>query len=159
MKLKALSHHDGDINTRFGDCILIYDSASLVVYDCGHTEHAEVVEAFLQTNRLITQVHIVVSHNDSDHTNGVCCLLDWLHAQNKYTVSVYTHHYLKHVDTILAKIADKRRNRDSLKQSLMAEFDNIKEIIETAQAFDFPAIEALKGTSLSNCTIVGHHNR
>lgn len=35
MKLKALSHYDNDMDTRFGDCILLYDETSLVVYDCG----------------------------------------------------------------------------------------------------------------------------
>jgi metal-dependent hydrolase (beta-lactamase superfamily II) len=155
MKLKALSHYGGDMNTRFGDSILLYDSTSLIVYDCGHMKHAEEVEAFLQSNSLISQVHIVVSHNDSDHTDGVCGLLDWLHGKNKYTVSVYSHQYLKHVDTILDKIDDGRRNRDSLKQSLLAEFDNIKTIIESAQAFGFPAVEALSGISVVNCTIAG----
>ncbi len=155
MKLKALSHYDGDMDTRFGDCILIYDSTSLVVYDCGHKKHAEAVEAFLQSNQLISQIHIVVSHNDSDHTNGVCGLLNWLHERSKYTVSVYSHQYLKHVDTILDKIDDGRRTRDSLKQSLLAEFDNIKTIIESAQEYGFPAVEALRGISVGNCTIVG----
>lgn len=155
MKLKALSHYDGDTKTRFGDCILLYDNSSLVVYDCGHTKHAEAVEAFLQSNPLISQVHIVVSHNDSDHTNGVCGLLDWLYGRNKYTVSVYSHQYLKHVDTILDKIDDGRRNRESLKKSLLAEFDNIKTIIESAQACGFPTEEALNGKSVGNCTIVG----
>lgn len=155
MKLKALSHYDGDMNTRYGDCILLYDSTSLVVYDCGHSKHAEAVEAFLQSNLLISQVHIVVSHNDSDHTDGVCGLLDWLYVRSKYTVSVYSHQYLKHVDTILDKIDDGRRNRDSLKQSLLAEFDNIKTIIESSQAYGFSAVEALSGTSVGNCTIVG----
>jgi len=155
MKLKALSHYDGDMNTRFGDCILFYDSTSLVVYDCGHTKHAEAVEAFLQSNPLISQVNIVVSHNDSDHTDGVCGLLEWLHVQSKYKVNVYSHQYLKHVDTILDKIDDGRRTRDSLKQSLLAEFDNIKTIIESAQAFGFLTVEALSETSVCNCTIVG----
>ena len=155
MKFKALSHYVGDKDTRFGDCILLYDSTSLVVYDCGHTKHTEAVEAFLQSNLLISQIHIVVSHNDSDHTNGVCGLLNWLHARSKYTVMVYTHQYLKHVDTILDKIDDGRRTRDSLKQSLLAEFDNIKEIIESAQVFGFSTIEALSGTDVGSCTIVG----
>lgn len=155
MKIRALSHYEGDINTRFGDCILLYDNTSLIVYDCGHAKHAEAVEEFLQTNLSIVQVHIVVSHNDSDHTDGVCSLLDWLSARSKYTVSVYSHQYLKHVDTILDKIDDGRRNRDSLKQSLLAEFDNIKTIIESAQACGFPAVEALSGTSVGSCTIVG----
>lgn len=155
MKLKALSHYNGDMNTWFGDCILLYDSTSLVVFDCGHAKHAGEVEAFLQSNPSILQVHIVVSHNDSDHTDGVCGLLDWLCARSKYTVSVYSHQYLKHVDTILDKIDDGRRTRDSLKQSLLAEFDNIKTIVESAQVCGFPTVEALKGTSVGNCTIVG----
>ena len=71
MKLKALSHYKGDMDTRYGDCILLYDSTSLIVYDCGHARHAEEVENFLKANKAITQVHIVISHNDSDHTNGV----------------------------------------------------------------------------------------
>lgn len=41
MKLKALSQYDGDKDTRFGDCILIYNNSSLIVYDCGHIKHAE----------------------------------------------------------------------------------------------------------------------
>ncbi len=155
MKLKALSYYDKDMNTRFGDCILLYDNTSLVVYDCGHAKHAEAVEAFLQANQLISQIHIVVSHNDNDHTNGVCDLLDWLYIQSKYTVSVYSHQYLRHVDTILDKIDDGRRNRESLKKSLLDEFDNIKTIIESAQANGFTTVEALSGTNVGNCTIVG----
>lgn len=155
MKLKALSYYDGDKDTRYGDCILLYDSSSLVVYDCGHTKHAEATEAFLMASPSINQVHIVVSHNDSDHTNGVCDLLAWLATKGKYTVSVYTHKYLKHVDTILDKIDDDRRNRDSLKESLLAEFDNIKVIIETAEEYGFSTAEALKGTVVGNCMIAG----
>jgi hypothetical protein len=62
---------------------------------------------------------------------------------------------LKHVDTILDKIDDGRRNRESLKEALLAEFDHIKEIIETAQKYGFSTIEALKNTSVGYCTIVG----
>ena len=50
MKLKAVSNYDGDKSTRFGDCILIYDLTSMIVYDCGHGKHAEYVESFLQKN-------------------------------------------------------------------------------------------------------------
>ena len=155
MKLKALSHYDGDMNTRFGDCILLYDSGSLIVYDCGHAKHTQAVKTFLGSNSLIKQVHIVVSHNDSDHTSGICELLEWLNARAKHSVTVYLHQYLKHVDTILDKIDDGRRNRESLKRALLAEFDNIKEIIETTQACGFTAKEALNGTGVGNCTIVG----
>jgi glyoxylase-like metal-dependent hydrolase (beta-lactamase superfamily II) len=75
MKLRALSHYEGDINTRFGDCILLYDNTSLIVFDCGHAKHAEAGEEFLQTNLSIVQVHIFVSHNDSDHTVECAALL------------------------------------------------------------------------------------
>ena len=155
MKLKALSHYNGDLDTRFGDCILVYDSVSLSVFDCGHEKHAEDVELFLLSNPYIRQVYVVVSHNDSDHTSGVCGLLKWLKDHGWCSVQVYSHQYLKHVDTILDKIDDGRRNRESLKKTLLAEFDNIKTIIETAQACGFTANEALKGTSVGTCTIVG----
>ena len=46
MKLRALSSYNGDLNTRFGDCILIYGDSNLVVYDCGHIDHAKEVGAF-----------------------------------------------------------------------------------------------------------------
>lgn len=155
MKLKALSHYDGDMDTRFGDCILLYDNLSLVVYDCGHTKHAEAIEKLLKDFQSISFVYIVVSHNDSDHTNGICDLLKWLYDQKKYTVSVYSHQYLKHVDAILDKINDKRRNRESLKKSLLDEFDNIKTIINTARQFGFSRIEALNETKIGNCTVTG----
>ena len=155
MKLKALSHYDSDTDTRFGDCILLYDTQSVIVYDCGHSKHAEAVESFLENNLNITTVNIVVSHNDSDHTDGACELLDWLYNHDIYTVKVFSHQYLKHVDTILDKINDGRRKRERLKQALLDEFDNIKNIIETAQKYDFPTIEALQGTSVGGCTIVG----
>ena len=95
MKLKALSHYDNDMDTRFGDCILLYDETSLVVYDCGHSRHAQEVEAFLEKHSVIKAVDVVVSHNDSDHTGGVCELLNWLKDSGKYTVRVFTHQYLK----------------------------------------------------------------
>lgn len=155
MKLRALSHYDGDMDTRFGDCILVYDSYSLVVYDCGHIRHAEVVEAFLKSRPLISQVHIVVSHNDRDHTDGVCDLLEWLYGRSSYIVRVYSHQYLKHVDKILKKIADGRRKEERLKEALLEEFNNIRAIIEAAEAFNFSVVEALSGTEVGNCIIVG----
>lgn len=155
MKLRALSSYDGDNATRFGDCILVYDSTSLIIYDCGHDKHAESVASFLEANISIATVYIVISHNDSDHTSGVCTLLDWLSAQGKYSVYLYTHQYLKHVDTILEKINDDRRTRERLKDALLDEFDNIKKIIEKAQELHFSALEALSGTLVGSCIIVG----
>ena len=151
MKLRALSHYDGDKDTRFGDCILVYDNSSLIVYDCGHAKHAEYVESFLLANSSIVSVHIVVSHNDGDHTNGVCELLEWLSLRRQYTVRVYTHQYLKRVDNIINKVDDGRRNRESLKKALLAEFDNIKKIIEKTEELNYFSVEALKGTGVGSC--------
>lgn len=155
LKLVALSHYDGDTDTRFGDCILLHDVRSLVVYDCGHERHTEEVKRFLLAHPAISQVHIVISHNDSDHTDGVCPLLEWLSSEGRYTVRVYTHQYLRHVDTILDKVADGRRSRERMKEALLKEFDNIRAIIETTKDFGFEAIEALPETSVGSCEIVG----
>ena len=155
MKLKALSHYDNDMDTRFGDCILLYDEASLVVYDCGHSRHAQEVEAFLEKHSAIKSVDVVVSHNDSDHTGGVCELLNRLNGSGKYTVRVFTHQYLKYVDKILDTVDDGRRNRGSLKKSLLEKFDHIKEIIETADACGFECVNAVPDTAVGECTIVG----
>jgi hypothetical protein len=129
----------------------------LVIYDCGHVGHAEYVENFLQVNSSISSVYIVVSHNDGDHTDGVPHLLCWLQGKSQYadSVGIYTHQYLKHLDEILEKIDDGRRNRESLKASLLSEFDNIATIIETAKTVGIPAYEALYGTSVGNCVIAG----
>lgn len=155
VELMALSHYDNDIDTRYGDCILFYDNVQLVVYDCGHVMHAGYLATFLEKHQSISTVHIVVSHNDSDHTNGICQFLNWLYTKKIYNVKVYTHQYLKHVDTILDKVDDGRRNRESLKNALLSEFDHIKDIIETAEKYNFICVEALSGTPVGNCTIVG----
>jgi len=154
MKLKALSHYDGDIDTRFGDCILIYDSASLVVYDCGHTKHAEAVKGFLQSNLSISQVHIVVSHNDSDHTNGVIDLLGYLYSK-KYTVTVCTSLYLKSAKKVLELLDDDRRKLPATKQHILETFDKIKDIVEKAQEYKFTIKDATINTVVSSCSIVG----
>jgi hypothetical protein len=156
MKLKALSWRDyGDKSIRYGDCILLYNSTNLIVYDCGHAEHSGAVKKFLNANPLISRVHIVVSHNDSDHTGGVMDLLNWLAKQEGKKVAVYTHQYLKHTNAILDVIDDGRRNRESLKKVLVEEFDNIATIISVAQSHGFATSEALKGTSVGDCEIAG----
>lgn len=154
MKLKALSHYDGDMDTRFGDCLLLYDSTSLVVYDCGHAKHAEEVKAFLQSNPSITQIHIVVSHNDSDHTDGVIDLLDYLYSK-KYVTTVYSSLYLKSAQKVLKQLDDKRRKLPTTKQHILETFDNIKAIVEKAQGYQFAVENATINTAVSSCSIVG----
>ena len=44
--------------------------------------------------------------------SGVCALLEWLALRSKFTVKVYTHQYLRHVDVVIDKVDDGRRNRE-----------------------------------------------
>lgn len=136
MKLKALSHYNGDMDTRFGDCILLYDSTSLVVYDCGHARHAQEVEDFLCKNALISKVHIVISHNDSDHTDGIEKLMEYLHSK-EYDATVYSSLYLKSARKVLELLDDGRRTLPATKQHILETFDNIKKIVEKAQEYSF----------------------
>lgn len=155
MQLSALSHYENDTDTRFGDCILVFEQCNLIVYDCGHPRHADHVKHFLEEHPRITSVYIVVSHNDSDHTAGICDLLNYLHDQHCYTVQVFAHLYLKHVDEILDVIDDGRRSRERLKEHLLEEFNHIREIVETAEQLHFMVVEALPGTAVANGRIVG----
>lgn len=154
MKLEALSHYDGDTDTRFGDCILLYDSTSLVVYDCGHMKHAEAITALLQSNLSISQVYIVVSHNDIDHTNGVIDLLGYLY-DKEYTVNVYSSLYLKSAQKVLELLNDGRRTLPATKQRILDTFDKIKTIVEKAQEYEFTIKDATINTAVSSCSIVG----
>lgn len=154
MKLKALSHYDDDKDTRYGDCILLYDNTSLIVYDCGHTCHAQEVENFLEANSLISQVYIVVSHNDGDHTNGVIELLQYLYNE-QYMVTVYSSLYLKSARKVLDVLDDERRTLPATKKHILEKFDNIKEIVEKAQEYGFTVKDAAVNTKVAIGTIAG----
>lgn len=154
MKLKALSHYNGDKDTRFGDCILLFDNTSLVVYDCGHKKHEEAIEAFLQSNSSITQIYVVVSHNDGDHTDGVIDLLEYLH-EERFEVTLYSSLYLKSAKKVLELLDDERRTLPATKRRILELFDNIKAIVEKSQDCGFVVKDAIVGTAVSVCSIVG----
>lgn len=154
MKLRALSHYDGDKDTRYGDCILLYGDSSMVVYDCGHARHAQEVEKFLKNHVSITQVHIVISHNDSDHTDGVIDLLSYLHS-NRYSVTVYSSLYLKSARKVLDVLDDGRRKLPATKEHILETFGRIREIVEKARKYGFTVKDAAVNTKVSVATIVG----
>lgn len=154
MKFKALSHYNRDMDTRFGDCILLYDANSLIVYDCGHNQHSETVKSFLESNPLITHIHIVISHNDSDHTNGVIDLMDYLY-DNKYNTSIYSSLYLKHTQKVLDLLDDGRRKKSATNEHILDIFDNIAKIIDKATEYSFEIIDATVDTYVSSARIVG----
>jgi len=154
MKLKALSHYNGDTDTRFGDCIMISNSTQLIVYDCGHDKHAEAVGEFLRNNTSVKEVHIVVSHNDSDHTDGIIPLMDYL-ASEEYETTLYTSLYLKHASEVEKLLDDGRRNKKSICDHILEIFNNIAEIVEKAQEYGFSVKDANKGVTLATAEIVG----
>ena len=154
MKIRALSHYDGDTDTRYGDCILGYNDTILIVYDCGHKKHAEEVESFLSKNSSISQVHIVVSHNDSDHTDGINGLMDYLYT-NQYTVTVYTSLYLKSTDKVLEILNDSRRTPKATREHILEIFDKIRDIVMQAQEYGFTVKDAKANTLVSEGVIVG----
>ena len=154
MKLKALSHYNGDMDTRFGDCILLYDTNTLIVYDCGHKKHSEMVKSFLRTNSSISKVHIVISHNDSDHTDGVIDLLDYLYAE-KYSTLVYSSLYLKHTQKVIDLLDDGRRTKSATKEHILNTFDKIAKIIEKARECSFTIMDATVDTDVASAKIVG----
>lgn len=154
MKLKALSHYDDDKDTRFGDCILIYNDTNLVVYDCGHERHANEVKSFLKSKSSNLKIHLIVSHNDSDHTDGFINLMEYLH-KNNYTVSLYSSLYLKSIEKILEILDDDRRTPSATKEHILNLFDNIKTIVEKAQEYDFTIKDAKVAISVSTGRIVG----
>lgn len=63
---------------------------------------------------------IILSHNDSDHFNGIKTLID-----NNVVRTITTTLLLKHIDNILDEINDKRRTRESIKKQIAEYFDNI----------------------------------
>lgn len=154
MKLKALSHYDEDRDTRFGDCVLLYDSSTLIVYDCGHERHAEEVENFLQKNCLIRQVHIILSHNDSDHTDGVISLMDYLYTK-RYTVTLYTSLYLKSTKKVMDILDDGRRTPRATRERILKIFDKICEIVLKAQEYEFEVKNAIVNTAVAMAVVVG----
>ena len=154
MKLRALSHYGTDTDTRFGDCILLYDATTLVVYDCGHNDHAKTVEDFLKASTFISTVYIVVSHNDSDHTAGIIGLLEYL-SENKYDVTVYSSLYLKSARTVLKQFDDGRRKLDATKEHILSTFDKIKDIVKKAEELGFGVENAIANATFAGCRIVG----
>jgi len=155
MKIQALSNYRYDTDTRFGDCILCFDRTHLVVYDCGHTAHVEYVMSFLGTHSAITQVSIVTSHNDSDHTDGICDLLDRLRGAKKYDMTLYTPLYLKSTTAVMKVLDDSRRKRHKTQEHILDTFDHIAEIVERAQALGIQVKDTAEGTTFAGCVVVG----
>lgn len=123
MKVKVLSSKGYEENNKnYGDCIIIYNSTDAVIYDCGSEKHAIRIKELLEREN-ITNVYVILSHNDGDHFQGI----QWLR-ENIEIKGIYTILLLKYVDDIYKKINDKRRSKDAIKEQILELYDNIAKL-------------------------------
>lgn len=115
-------NYDNSETTNYGDCILINTGTELIIYDCGHEAHANVVIDYMAQNGF-DKAKLILSHNDSDHFDGVLKLL----SEDKLSV-IRTTLLLKYKDKILEKIDDNRKTRDSVAKQILTLYDNITKL-------------------------------
>ena len=120
MILKILSSSGYDDTTRnYGDCLILVDDKTAVVYDCGSEEHAKRVVKCLDAHG-IDKATVILSHNDSDHFNGIPYLIKEKRVDKLFTVLL-----LKYKDVLLDQIDDGRRNLHSIGEAIKELYDNI----------------------------------
>jgi hypothetical protein len=125
MKITTLSskNYENNDSINYGDCTIIDDeTGNILVYDCGHEKHAKRVLKYAIDNNIING-NIILSHNDDDHYLGIKTLL-----ANKVFNKVYTPLLLKYKTEILKELDDKRRNRNSVGESIKEKYDNIADL-------------------------------
>ena len=115
--LSAKNYKDPSKNN--GDCILVDNSSELVVYDCGCEEHAQRVLDYMRLHGY-RQAKVVLSHNDSDHFDGIPYLIE-----RGAVSAVYTLLLLKYKDELLERIDDGRLTRDSIARRIEEVYANI----------------------------------
>ncbi|CAG9357923.1 MBL fold metallo-hydrolase [Clostridium perfringens] len=106
----------------YGDCILINTGFELVIYDCGSESHADKVIDYMNKNNF-DSAKLILSHNDSDHFDGINKLL-----KEKKLTEIRTTLLLKYKDDILERIDDKRKTRDSVSRHIIELYNNISKL-------------------------------
>ena len=115
--LSAINYNEPSKNN--GDCILIDNGSELVVYDCGCEEHAQYVLKYMKSHGY-EHVKIVLSHNDSDHFDGIPYLIEHGNVSDVYTLLL-----LKYKEELLDRIGDNRLSRESISRRIEEVYDNI----------------------------------
>lgn len=115
--MSSKNYNNKDSN--YGDCILIDNTKELFVYDCGSKEHAEEVLKYMDLKGY-EKTNVILSHNDSDHFNGIPHLVE-----NGKVSSIYTLLLFKHAEEILKRIGDKRKTTKSLIENIKEHYNNI----------------------------------
>ncbi len=141
----SAKHYENLRSTNYGDCILINTGTELFIYDCGSKRHAEEVILYMNKNGF-KKAKLILSHNDSDHFDGIPTLIE-----NDKIDSIRTVLLLKYVDDILERIDDKRRTRESVKKAILETYDNIA----TLSGCNLEDIYELDDTLSNELSIVG----
>ncbi len=115
-------HYQDPGESNYGDCFIINTGKDVIIYDCGSEEHARRVIEYMEENGFKT-ASVILSHNDSDHFNGIPYLINEGRVSEIYTVLL-----LKHVDDILDAIDDGRKTRESVKKEILDTYDNIAQL-------------------------------
>ena len=115
--------YEGIENEQYGDCVALVNEAKkhMVIYDCGSEQHAEKIIEFMNAKK-ITTTDIILSHNDSDHFDGIPKLI----AEGKVG-KIFTTLLLKYVDDILDKL-DNRHTRKATKEHILDLYSNIAQL-------------------------------
>lgn len=135
IKFLSSSNYADSETINYGDCILINTGSELIIYDCGSEEHADRVIDYMNCNGF-DKAKFILSHNDSDHFDGLPKLL-----QEEKLSEIHTTLLLMYKDDILNRIDDKRRTRDSVADEIIKLYDNI------AKLSGFNIIDIYKDTS------------
>ena len=120
MKVSFLSAKDyNDPSKNNGDCILVDNGNELVVYDCGCEEHAKRVIEYIRRHNY-PKAKVVLSHNDSDHFDGIPYLIEHGAVSDVYALLL-----LKYKTELLNRIGDRRLTRDSIAKRIEEIYANI----------------------------------
>lgn len=131
MSLYVLSSKYYEDNTKdYGDCIVVINNGSALIYDCGSEAHAKEVIKLLNKNN-IAKADCILSHNDDDHYDGFSYLIDNDKVNKFFTVDVK-----KHKEAVLKELNDGRRNKNSVGNRIDEIYDNIKELSSKINIYD-----------------------
>lgn len=104
---------------RYGDCIVINAGEELIIYDCGSEEHANRVLEYMRKHRF-QNLTVILSHNDSDHFDGIPYLIDAGVVKRVYTTLLF-----KYANEIQNILDDGRRTKHSVIDAIKKKYDNI----------------------------------
>lgn len=120
--LSSKGHYAECEEKNYGDCFIIDTGDELIIYDCGSEEHALRAIEYMDDHGY-DQAKLILSHNDSDHFDGIPKLLE-----QKKLSGIYTTLLLKYKKDILKIIDDGRRTENGIIEEILDKYDNIAQL-------------------------------